>query len=225
MLLTIVVPVLNDSSAAARLLAGIPEDPRVEVILADGGHDVHLDGLGARRTDVRVIRGDAGRAAQMNAGAAAARGEWLAFVHADSLLPARWLDMFEQGIAGARGGWFQFALDDPSWQARAIERGVRWRVRLLRLPYGDQGIFVRRDVFAALGGYRALPIMEDVDFVRRLVASGPVVELPMAIRTSARRWRRDGWLARSVRNLALITLYFAGVNPARIARFYGGAHR
>ena len=114
---------------------------------------------------------------------------------------------------------FQFALDDRAWQARLIERGVALRVRLFRLPYGDQGLFVRRRTFAALGGYREIALMEDVEFVRRLVTAGRVVELPHALVTSARRWRRDGWFRRSARNLTLLSLYFCGVPPRVLARW------
>ena len=101
-----------------------------------------------------------------------------------------------------------------------VERAVALRVRLFRLPYGDQGFFVRREIFESIGGYRELPLMEDVDFIRRLVAAGPVVELPRTLLTSARRWRRDGWLRRSARNVLLVSLYFGGVPPGRLARWY-----
>ncbi|HEY6360144.1 MAG TPA: hypothetical protein VIX63_03530, partial [Vicinamibacterales bacterium] len=120
----------------------------------------------------------------------------------------------------AVGGWFRFALDDAAWQARVIERGVAWRVRLFGLPYGDQGLFVRRDTFRTLGGFRELPLMEDVEFVRRLGRAGRPFELPLPLVTSSRRWRRDGWWRRSARNLAILACYLAGVSPARLARWY-----
>jgi rSAM/selenodomain-associated transferase 2 len=219
-LISIIVPVLADTAAVEQLLTQISPDPRLEVIVVDGAADSRLDEVTPRRADVRVLRSRRGRAVQMNAGAGAARGEWLLFLHADSRMPGGWLDAFERATRGAGGGWFRFTLDHPAWQARLIERGVRWRVRWLRLPYGDQGLFARRDVFASLGGYRDLPLMEDVDFVRRLAARARLVEVPAAIATSARRWERDGWLRRSVRNTALVLLYFAGVAPSRLAAWY-----
>jgi len=216
---SIVVPVLSDAEAAERLVGQIgPHDP-VEVIVADGGPDPALDALGTR-PKVRLLRVARGRARQMNAGATAATGEWLLFLHADSRLPPDWIRHLRQVPGDAAGGWFRFALDDDAWQARAIERGVAWRVRLFRLPYGDQGLFVRRHAFHALGGFAELPLMEDVEFVRRLMREGRPFELPLPLVTSARRWRRDGWFRRSARNLAILICYLAGVPPARLARWY-----
>jgi rSAM/selenodomain-associated transferase 2 len=217
---SVIVPVLADDEALTALLGQIPPDSGVDLVVVDAARSSAVAAAVAGRTDVRLIHAPQGRARQMNAGAEVARGEWLLFLHADSRLPDGWLSILEERCGGAVGGWFGFALDDPAWQARWIERGVAWRVRLFRLPYGDQGIFVRRSAFEALGGYEEVPLMEDVDFVRRLRAAGPVVELPLALTTSARRWRQDGWLRRSVRNVCLVILYFAGVPPVRLARWY-----
>lgn len=218
-LLSVIVPVLDDRAAAERLLAQIGSDPEVELLVVDGGHDEGLER--AVTGGARLLRAPAGRARQMNAGAALARGDWLLFLHADSILPDGWLHSFRECTANADAGWFRFALDDPAWQARVIEWGVRWRVHRLRLPYGDQGLFIRRDLFRALGGYRDLPLMEDVDFIRRVAPRARLIELPVTLTTSARRWRRDGWFRRSARNVALLTLYFLGIPPARLARWYG----
>ena len=159
----------------------------------------------------------------MNAGAARGAGEWLLFLHADSTLPAGWLPAIAGLDNEVIGGWFRFALDDSAWQARIIERLTAWRVKHLNLPYGDQGLFVRRRAFEQLGGFRELPLMEDVEFARRLVRAGRVASLPLPLRTSARRWRRDGWFRRSMKNLVLVGLYFLGVRPERLARWYRGS--
>lgn len=228
-MVSLVVPVLGDQVHAARLLRQVPADPRVEVIVAQAdlgtgtgaGHVPDLEALAPGRSDVKLIHSAPGRARQMNAGAALATGDWLLFLHADSILPDDWLATWANAVTpGAVGGWFRFALDDQAWQARVLERGVALRVRLLRLPYGDQGLFLHRRAWTALGGFRDLPLMEDVDLVRRLTRLGPVVELPCAIATSPRRWHRDGWFRRSGRNLALLGLYFLGVPTARLARWY-----
>lgn len=221
-LVTIVTPVLDDAEAAGKLLSQVPVTPEVEIILVDGGDAADLERLVHTRHDTRLYRTQPGRGRQMNAGAAAAGGEWLLFLHADSRLPAGWLEAFHDLEKNIAGGWFHFALDDAAWQARIIERGVAWRVRQLKLPYGDQGLFVRRRVFESMGGFRELPLFEDVDLVRRLIRTGVVTELPLPLLTSSRRWRRDGWVRRSLRNGVLISLYWVGVPPAWLARLYDG---
>ena len=240
-LVSVIIPVLADREETRQLIAQIPLDLRVEIIVAEAGNETGLESLSQGRPDIKLIRSRRGRGRQMNAAAELALGEWLLFLHADSQLPADWLELFQAGTQQREhrtesnsyesripdpesrgcGGWFRFALDDAAWQARLIERAVAWRVRLLRLPYGDQGLFVRRRTFAALGGYCDIPLMEDVEFVGRLVDQGRVVELPRTITTSARRWRRDGWLRRSARNMTLLSLYFCGVPPRVLARWRG----
>ena len=221
--ISVVVPVLDDAAAAGRLLAQFPVDTTIELLLVDGGCDPALDALAGARPDARVIRAAAGRGRQLDAGAAAASGEWLWFLHADSRVPAAWREVFARAGPEVRGGWFRFALDSRAWQARTLERLVAWRVHVFRLPYGDQGIFARRAVFERLGGFGGRPLMEDVAFARRLVRDGPVAEPSLALETSARRWERDGWLRRSLRNLSLLALYTVGVSPERLVRWYGRA--
>lgn len=201
-LVSVIVPVYRDDEALARLRAQLGVDPRLQVIVSEPP--------------------PLGRGAQMNVGARRATGRWLLFLHADSRLPDGWLDAFASvtGDSNVVGGWFRFALDAPNWQARVIERLVAMRVRLWRLPYGDQGIFVRRDTFDKLGGYREWPFLEDVEFVGRLTRAGRMAEIPLPLVTSARRWEREGWFRRSARNLAIVVLYFLGVSPARLARRY-----
>ena len=220
---SVIIPVRHDMPALEALLPPLGRQAGLEIIVAGADDEPDLERTISRYPGTRLIRTTVGRARQMNAGAAAATGDWLLFLHADSAMPPAWKDALDRAVAspGTIGGWFQFRLDASEWQARVIERLVAVRIRLWRLPYGDQGLFVRRDVFTALGGYRELPLMEDVEFVRRLVRAGRVVEVPVPIVTSARRWRRDGWFRRSARNLALVALYAAGCAPARLARWYG----
>jgi hypothetical protein len=115
---------------------------------------------------------------------------------------------------------FTFRLDDPAWQARLIERGVALRGRLLALPYGDQGLLISRQMYEEVGGFRPLPLMEDVDLIRR-IGRGRLDTLDIAATTSAERWRQDGWWRRSARNLSCLALHRLGVRPERIARLYG----
>jgi hypothetical protein len=171
-----------------------------------------------------VIAAEPGRGSQLAAGADAASGNWLLFLHADCRLSAGWGDAVEEFLArpdaGSRVGYFGFALDDPNPAARRLERIVAWRCRALGLPYGDQGLLIARTLYDAVGGFAALPLMEDVDLVRRL-GRRRLVQLPATAVSSARRYRAGGYIRRPLRNLFCLSLYFAGVPPRRIARLYG----
>ena len=157
----------------------------------------------------------------MNAGGARAVGQWLLFLHADARLADGWLDEIQRAAdAGAVGGCYRLEIDSPLWQARLIERGVRCRVRWLGIAYGDQGLFIRRDIFRIVGGYRAIPVMEDADLVRRMRRHGRLYFSPLGVSVSARRWERDGWMRRTVSNLWILLLYVAGRSPDRLAASY-----
>jgi rSAM/selenodomain-associated transferase 2 len=216
---SVIIPVYRDADALARTLAET-DFSGAELIVASVSDDDTLAPLRLAHPRIVWIDAPRGRAAQMNAGAATAHGEWLVFLHADTRLPTGWQDAI--GLASrdprVNAGCFRFALDSTSTKARIIEIGVRARVALLGLPYGDQALFVRRDAFAALGGYVDLPIMEDVDLVQRLRRKGRLHRSALTATTSARRWERDGWLPRTARHLTLILLYGCGVPPARLAR-------
>lgn len=222
-LVSVVVPVRDDAAALEGLLGGVPSSPGVEIIVsATEADEVPLAHLRSARPDVTWLWGLPGRGPQLNRGAAVATGRWLWFVHADSQPPDGWRDEFARLDAdgGIEGGSFAFALVSAAPQARVLEWIVRWRVRLLGLSYGDQGLFVRRDVFEAMGGFAPLPLMEDVEFVRRLRRRGRVVHLARALRTSARRWEREGWWRRSARNVTTLALYALGMSPERLAARY-----
>jgi rSAM/selenodomain-associated transferase 2 len=217
--------VFRDAEALARTLAAT-DFTGTDLIVAATPADDSLTTLRLSYPDITWIDAPRGRARQMNAGAAVALGEWLVFLHADTRLPSGWCAAIDAARRDplVNAGCFRFALDSSSAMARIIEFGVRARVAVFGLPYGDQAIFVRRDVFQALGGYADLPIMEDVDLVRRLGRRGRLFRSTLPAITSARRWERDGWIRRTVLHLALILLYFCGVPPVRLVRLDPARH-
>ena len=224
--LTAVIPALN---AAARLPATLASlsGQVAEIIVADGGSTDGTQAL-AQAAGARLVAAPRGRGPQLAAGTAAAATPWLLLLHADTQPGPGWQEQAGAFMAdpenAGRAAFFRFALDDASPQARRLERQVAWRCRALALPYGDQGLLIRADTLAALGGVRPIPIMEDVDLVRRL-GRARLAGLDTAFVTSAERWRREGWRARSARNLFCLALWFAGVPPARIAGIYARGRR
>ena len=219
---TVVIPVLHDASQLEGLLSRLPDRTRCEVIVANGdAGDAAVGRLRRRRGDVVWVESEQGRGRQMNAGAARAAGAWLFFLHADALPDAGWIDEIGRAeAAGAVGGCFRLRIDARRWQARVIEAGVRWRVRWFGVVYGDQAIFVRRDLFRRLGGYRPIPIMEDADLVARMCARGRFWRSSLGVTVSARRWERDGWWRRTAANLRILGLHLAGRSPDRLAATY-----
>ena len=218
---SVIIPTLNAARYLAATLATCAAAG--EIIVVDGG-SVDDTVAVARSLGARVIMAPPGRGMQLQRGASAAAGEWLLFLHADTRLADDWLDAvgaFSADPANrARAATFRFGLDDASPAARRLERRVAWRVRHLGLAYGDQGLVIHREWFFALGGFRPWPLMEDVDLIRR-IGRRRLSVLACEVRTSAERWRREGWRWRSLRNVGCLALYFLGVAPHRIARLYG----
>jgi len=223
---SIVIPVRRDTSELSALLESFRFDitsGRVEVVVANGdAADESTMRLRATNPVVQWIDSDPGRGRQMNAGAEAASGRWLLFLHADARLDEQWLTALEKADRSPAivGGAFRLEIVSSSVMARLIEVGVSARVRWLRLPYGDQAFFVRHDVFEMIGGYQPLPLMEDVDFIRRLGCVGELWFPSVPVRVSARRWQHDGWVWRTVSNVSLTVLYFLRVSPLWLARWY-----
>jgi len=217
--LTAVVPVRDAGARLAALLACLEGVP---TIVVDGG-SIDESAQIARMAGATVIETAPGRGGQLAAGADAAREGWLLFLHADCVLGSRWRDAVATHLASEdgkqRAAVFTLRFDDSSWPARVIAAGAMRRTRSWGLPYGDQGLLIHASLYRDVGGYRALPLMEDVDLMRRLGRRRLAI-LDVPIVTSAERYRRDGHWRRAARNLVCLGLYFLGVDPARIKRFY-----
>ena len=224
--LSVVLPTWQAAATLDGTLAAVTRgagDLAIEVVVCDGGSTDGTPAL-AERQGAHLITAPRGRGVQLAAGAAAARGDWLLFLHADTQLAADWGAVAGRFMAAgdnrSRAAVFRFALDDGGVAPRLLERLVAWRWRLWALPYGDQGLLIGRALYDALGGFRPLPLMEDVDMVRRL-GRRRLVLLDSPALTSAARYRREGYVRRPLRNLVCLSLYFMGVAPRLIGRLYG----
>jgi rSAM/selenodomain-associated transferase 2 len=223
--LAVVIPTLDAADHLAATMAGLMSGDAIEreTIVVDGGSRDGTREL-AEQLGARVVAAASGRGGQLAAGAAAVSAPWLLFLHADSRLEPGWardvLAFVEDPANRAKAAAFRLRLDDGAPAARRLERLVAWRCRVLGLPYGDQGLLIAREHYERIGGFRGLPLMEDVDLVRR-IGRAHIVMLPTAAVTSAARYRRSGYLRRSARNLLCLCLYIAGVPPRRLLRLYG----
>lgn len=220
--LSVVVPALDEAARVGPLLRALDADlgPGDEVLLVDGGsRDGTADrarALGLPR--VRVLEAPRGRARQMNAGAAAARGDWLVFLHADGGLPRAALGAVR--AAAEEWGYFALRLDAPGLAFRAVEAGINLRSRAFDTPSGDQALFVRRVTFEALGGYPDVPLMEDLLLADALRARGAPCRPAVRVTTSARRWRARGVARTVARMWALRAAFRLGAPPSRLAARY-----
>jgi len=216
--LSVVIPALNAAGRLAATLAAVTA--AAEVVVVDGGSDDDTTEI-ARRCGARTVCSPRGRGLQIAAGVAAASGDWLLLLHADTVLQPNWRPAARAFMSGAPSlaGYFRLQLDSPHPRARSIERAVAWRSAKLGLPYGDQGLLLPRRLLTAVGGVRPLPLMEDVDLARR-IGRRRLVALDATAVTSAERWERDGWTRRSAHNLLCLGLYFAGTPPRLLVRLY-----
>jgi rSAM/selenodomain-associated transferase 2 len=219
--LGVVVPTLNAGAGLACTLEALTQDVfELDVLVVDGGSDDETVTV-AESHAARVISSEKGRGTQLAVGANEVRGDWLLFLHGDTVLDAGWareLAAF-MAVERTRAAYFRFELDDDAPGARRIERMVAWRCRVLGLPYGDQGLAIARDLYMAFGGYPDQPLMEDVYLARRLGRSR-MVGLETAAVTSARRYRVGGYWRRPSRNLFCLFLYLMGMPARMIARIY-----
>ncbi|MCB1836414.1 MAG: TIGR04283 family arsenosugar biosynthesis glycosyltransferase [Alcanivoracaceae bacterium] len=220
--LSIIIPVLNDASALAALLASLQAvRDLVEIIVVDGG-STDASGEMAERYAHRVLHTAAGRAMQMQAGAQAATGTWLWFVHADSVLSPSLLAEMQQLPEHVQWGRCDVQFDDARAVFRMIAFFMNWRSRLTGICTGDQGMFVRRELFARIGGFASLPLMEDVELSDRLKKQAGLHCPATPLVTSARRWQAHGVLRTILLMWWLRLQFFVGVPVARLHRRYYG---
>ena len=223
--ISIIIPVLHEEAVINGLIAHIRSLERggeVEIVVVDGdagGSTIRV----VKDGSVRTLSSGPGRGLQMNSGAAVARGDILLFLHADTQLPENALSTLASNMRDARimAGAFDLGFDSDRRVFRITEAYVFLRTRLTRIPFGDQAIFARRRFFETIGGYQAIPVMEDVDLMRRIKQYGvPIAIIPEKTLTSPRRYEEEGLVFCTLRNWALQILYLLGVSPDWLAKWY-----
>ena len=223
--LSIIIPALNAEAALplclSSLMVGLEAGLIREVLVIDGGSEDQTRRL-AEGSGANVLTApDRGRSAQLRHGAAHARGDWLLFLHADTALSRDWAERASAHMAERPGNAAAFTLayrsDDP--MAKRVARRANWRAHTLGLPYGDQGLLLSRRLYQEIGGYPDTPFMEDVQIIRRL-GKKRLALLSAEARTDASKYERDGWRKRSWHNAFLITRYFLGARPEKLAKSY-----
>ena len=233
--ISIIIPVLNEGKTISLCLDAIKNASNVEVIVVDGRSEDETVAI-AQSFGIKVLSSPPGRATQMNIGAAAATGDVLLFLHADTRLPNNFDTMILQALSAFPGrnlgtsqntiaGAFELKIDSEMPSLRIIEKMVNLRSRYLQMPYGDQAIFLKASVFQAIGGFPNLPIMEDFELVRRLHPLGKIEIVPAPVVTSGRRWQKLGVLKTTLINQLIIIGYFLGIPPEQLARWYRIKHK
>nr|WP_321440455.1 TIGR04283 family arsenosugar biosynthesis glycosyltransferase [uncultured Hyphomonas sp.] len=222
--LSIVIPTLNAEAelplCLESLMPGLEAGLIREVIVADGGSEDATAKI-AGAMGANLVTGAHGRGAQLAAGAAAARGDWLMFLHADTALSRDWAERTGDHVMTKPdyAAFFELRFRSDARAARTLERRANRRARILGLPYGDQGLLISRKLYDGVGGYKDVPLMEDVMIVRA-IGKRRLVQLNAEARTSAAKYERDGWRKRSWHNAFLLTRFLLGAKPEELAKQY-----
>lgn len=222
--LTIIIPTLNCADrigpCLARVFDGVAEGLVARVILSDGGSGDQIDVV-ADETGAELVIGEPGRGPQLARGADAAQSPWLLFLHADSQLPPDWCAAVRAHMdAGGGPAAFHLRFDQGGVAARLVAGWANMRSRWFKLPYGDQGLLIAGKDYRALGGFAQIPLMEDVEFARR-VRPRPVL-LPGKMTTSAAAYQREGWLRRGSKNLVILVKFLLKWDPKTLYSAYYG---
>jgi uncharacterized protein len=225
MKISVIIPVLHEGERINKIIDSLKSaaaDVPYETIVVDGDSS---DSTIAHISDSRVITMTApkGRARQMNAGTTRASGDILIFLHADTLLPPEAFPKIVTALSCSSfiGGAFNLEIQNHRWIFRTISRAASWKHRLTRVPYGDQAIFILRSYFENIGGFAVIPLMEDVELMRRVKRQGGrIIILPETVATSSRKWETDGVLYTIIRNWVIQALYLLGMPAERIVQYY-----
>jgi len=220
-IISIIIPTLNEESTLASTIKTVQGGEGIEIIVVDGGSsDSTLEV--AHSLEVKIVSSNGGRAGQMNAGARESCGSLLLFLHADTALPAGY-DSCIRRILSDRSivaGAFRLAIDAPGISFRIIEYGANLRSKYFHLPYGDQALFMRRQDFNRAGWFPEIALLEDFSLIRKMQKLGRVALAPLAVKTSARRWLRQGIFYTTILNQLILIAYIIGVSPERLAGWY-----
>lgn len=222
-MISIIIPTLNEASLIRGCINLLhAEACDAEIIVADGGSIDDTREMASDIHGVRVVASRRGRGIQMNRGASEATGDILLFLHADTVLEPGWSHNILSALdkTAIVGGAFTFSVRSLSWKYRLVETWVRMRSALCKLPYGDQGIFIRKEVFEHINGYREIPLMEDVDLIGRMRNVGRIAIVEKKAFTSERRWAKKGLLRTAAMNQVTMLLYRLGVSPERLYQIY-----
>ncbi|MBD2354399.1 TIGR04283 family arsenosugar biosynthesis glycosyltransferase [Tolypothrix sp. FACHB-123] len=219
--ISIVIPTFNEAGNIQDAIASTQPSTNIEIIVVDGGSQDDTVAI-AQSLGVKVILSSPGRAVQMNAGAVAASGDILLFLHADTRLPAGFDALIRTALQqpGTVAGAFNLRIDASGWGLRLVELGVKVRSQFWQMPYGDQAIFITKDIFNKIGCFPELPIMEDFELIRRLRCIGKITFIKASVITSARRWLRKGIFKTTLINQIVIIAYLLGISPERIRSWY-----
>lgn len=220
--LSVIIPALNEASGISAAIASAWAADADEVIVVDGG-STDATRERACAAQARVVSSERGRGVQLHAGALAAQGDILLFLHADAMLPATSKQEIQALLAEADAGFFRLCYDDQSWMLRMVAGAANMRSQLVSLPYGDQALFMRRSVYESLGGFQRYPFLEDLDLVIKLRGKYSLRCIPSSVTVSARRLLKPfpcAPLLLSLRNAVIAWLFCLGVHPERLVRFY-----